>query len=159
MEAVKEWAFSLCAAMVACGIGQMVLPKSNLEKLFRLTVSVFFLCCLLTPFFLRGPGLALDVEIEALPDIGERAARLEQVLEEQSQRQITTSMEKIIQDKLQKMGINYHTITINITTNGQNDTQVDGVKLTLEKQHQASGPLIQKTLENELGLAVELEYQ
>ena len=55
MEGIKQWAFSVCAAMVACGLCQMLLPKAGMEKIFRMTVSIFFLCCLLSPIVLQNP--------------------------------------------------------------------------------------------------------
>ncbi|HEX3027597.1 MAG TPA: stage III sporulation protein AF [Clostridia bacterium] len=51
MEAVRSWAVAVCLAALAAGMAGVVAPGGNLEKSYKFAVSLFFLCCLLTPLF------------------------------------------------------------------------------------------------------------
>lgn len=49
MEAISQWAASLCFAAAAGGLCQMLAPDSGLGRVLKLSISVFFLCSLLLP--------------------------------------------------------------------------------------------------------------
>ena len=49
MEAISQWAASLCFAAVAGGLCQILAPDSGLGRVLKLSISVFFLCSLLLP--------------------------------------------------------------------------------------------------------------
>lgn len=50
MEAVKNWAFSVCCASVFCGILNMILPEGSTQKIFKAVIYVFFLCVVISTF-------------------------------------------------------------------------------------------------------------
>ena len=54
MDAVRQWAFSLCAAAMVCAVIELLLPSISLAKMTRLALSVFFLCVLIQPFGLEA---------------------------------------------------------------------------------------------------------
>lgn len=58
MDGIREWGYSLCAAAIACGMIQVLIPNAGAGRVMRMTVSVFFLCCLFSPLVLRVPELA-----------------------------------------------------------------------------------------------------
>jgi hypothetical protein len=49
MDAVRQWGMTCCFAALAAGIANMLIPHGSLEKVMRFTVSLFFLCCVLSP--------------------------------------------------------------------------------------------------------------
>lgn len=158
MEAVKTWAFSVCAAMVACGLAQMVLPRGSMEKVFRMTVSVFFLCCLLSPVVLRDPGLRIEVREYAQQDIDRRAQRLADEAAAQAGTGAEGELRKIIAEKLAGMGINYRDITINMNISGQSAPEAIQVDILLDKAHEREHREIHDALEEALGVQVRLGY-
>jgi len=159
MDAIRQWAFSLCSAMVACGLAQMLLPKSNMEKVFRVSVSVFFLCCLLSPLVLQNPELRIEIVDYSQADIEARAQKLAGVVEDQSDEAIRQSLEKIVEQKLQEKGIKDTGITIHITTNGQHDSEEPVVEILLGRAYEAEHERIHTELETELGVEVRLGYR
>ena len=54
MDAVRQWAFSLCAAAMACAVIELLLPSISLAKMTRLALSVFFLSVLIQPLGLEA---------------------------------------------------------------------------------------------------------
>lgn len=159
MDAIKQWAFSICAAMVAAGLAQMLLPKSGMEKIFRTTVSIFFLCCLLSPIVLRDPGLRLELQEYSQSEIDARARRLTKTIDSQTGEAMQWQLEKIISEKLSQMGINYHQITININNNGQSGQEIQSVEIILDRVHEKDHQKIHAELARALGLTVRLGYK
>ena len=50
MDAVKNWAFSVCCASVFCGILNLILPEGSTQKIFRAVIYVFFLSVVVSTF-------------------------------------------------------------------------------------------------------------
>lgn len=157
MEGIRQWGFSICCTMAACGLAQILLPKSNLERLFKLCVSVFFLCCLLSPILLQKPELRIQVREYAQEDIQRRADQLSEIVERQSASAAKASLEKIVKDKLLEMGINHSGIAIHIKTNGQNADEQFWVQVKLDSGYAERRDQIRRELSEELGLDVVLE--
>lgn len=143
--------------MVACGIALQIMPKSNLTSLFKLVVSVFFLCCLLTPIVIRYPQQKIQLEEYSASIAEEKSSALQSVVESQTQAQAARNAKKIIGDKLLQMGINYYDIAINITTNGQSD-EPDSVDIILDKSLEPEHDKTLAKLKAALGMDVRLGY-
>jgi len=158
MADIRHWAFSLCVVMVACGLAGMLLPKTNLEKMFKMAVSVFFLVSILSPFVISAPALHFDIQTYSDEDIQRRAQRLMDTVDAQSEEMIKHDLTKIISDKLEQMGINYTSITIHITSNGQNGTAVPIADIELERILEPQHQSIRRELTETLGFAVRLGY-
>lgn len=156
MEAVRIWAFSICAAMAVCGIALQILPKSGMTGIFKLVVSVFFLCCLLSPLLLRLPAGQAEFSEYSAEIAREKALQLETVVEKQTKISAERRAQKIIGDKLDQMGINYHSIAININTSGQSET--GSVTILLDKSLEARHTTLQRQLEAVLLMDVNLSY-
>lgn len=158
MEGLKQWAFSVCAAMVACGICRMLIPSSGMEKMFRTTVSVFFLCCLLSPMVFQVPALRIELENDSQQQIQERAERLQSEAENQAGAAANRDMMKIIGEKLDQMGIKYHGITININENGQSLSSPGTIEILLSTDYERQQTAVRGELADAFGLDVELQF-
>ncbi|MDR2909312.1 MAG: stage III sporulation protein AF [Oscillospiraceae bacterium] len=159
MDAVKQWAFALCATMIACGLAQMIMPRSNMEKTFRMVISIFFLCAVLSPIVLVSPPLRVDMPQDGYSQSQERARAVEEVAGRQTIEMASRSLEQIVSDNLAQRGINVHSITINITV-GESDTpRLENAGLVLDIAHEEEGGAISKELESELGCPVNISYR
>ena len=49
MQAITQWAAGICFAIAAASICGMLVPQNALGKTFRMLLSVFFLCSVLSP--------------------------------------------------------------------------------------------------------------
>jgi len=155
---VKQWAFAVCAAMVVCGIAHMLLPKSNLEKMFRMVISIFFLCAVLSPVIIESPALTLEIPDIAYAKIAERSRRLDETATRQALSAAKKTLEETVMAKLSQKGIKAHTVTINIITNGQNELNLQDAAVTLYSGEELRGAQIKRVLEYELGCPVALEF-
>lgn len=159
MQSIRQWAFSVCCAMVACGLAQLLLPKSSMQRMFKLCISVFFLCCLLSPVLLQSPDLRIEIREYAQEDMQRRAERLVEVVERQSDAAAESELRKIVEEKLLQMGINDRRIAIHINTNGQNSAEGILVEITLDEALEPEHDRIWKELSNSLGVEVRLGYE
>lgn len=157
MPAIQQWAFSICAAMVAAGLAHMLMPKSSMEKVMRLVVSVFFLCCLLSPVVFRNPSILVDIRLETEEEVAARSKKLDQLAEEQAMTAARSTLEKMIREKFAQRGIKVQAVTIHISTNGQNDSWLDEVELTVPEEDWELSLELAQELEKELGVYVWLE--
>ncbi len=79
MQAITQWAAGICFAIAAAGICGMLVPQNALGKTFRMLLSVFFLCSVLSP--LRSCS---QLELPAVDTPPEQLAEeISQQLEEQ----------------------------------------------------------------------------
>lgn len=157
MQALREWAFSICTAMVVCGIALQIMPKSNLEGIFKLVVSVFILCIMLSPIIILVPHERIVLEEYSSAVAEEKAENLRRVVEDQAQISAKWQAEKFIEDKLLQMGIKYHDVTININTNGQSEA-ADLVDIILDKSMLPQHEKTVMRLEDALQMDVRLSY-
>lgn len=74
----------ICAAAIACGLAQLALPKSSMQRVFNITSSVFFLGCLLSPIALPSIDLTVTPQSELQRRIDEKIARLSDAANEQT---------------------------------------------------------------------------
>jgi len=144
--------------MVTCGIIGMILPKTSLEKMFRMAVSVFFLTTLLAPFALEAPAITFDLQSYSFEDIQRRADRLEEATDIATLEVFRADLEKIVEQKLDEMGIIYTQLAIHITTDGQNNQPDAVVDLRLDSRHQHDHQRIRRQISGELGLDVRIGY-
>lgn len=158
MENLRQWAFSVSTAMVLCGIIKMLLPGGDVSKTVNITLSVFFLCALLSPVFVNPVRIELDYPENNISAIEEKAEELVSVVEKQSNAAAVESTEKIIIDKLSKMGINHIDITININTKGQQQSDIISADITLPKEYEQYHEAVASDLKKSLGFTVRLGY-
>ena len=158
MSALIQWAFALCAAMVAMGLCRMLIPSSGMEKTFRFVVSVFFLAILLSPVAVRFPNLMLDLPLHTQAEIEQRSAHLDEITHRQALRIAQGQLRQIVSEKLSQRGINAHSIAINFTTNPEGEILLESVAITLDAAHQEDEASLITFLESELGCMVLLHY-
>ena len=56
MDEVGRWVFTICCGAALCGVVSVLLPSKGMEKLMRMVLGLFMLCCFLLP-----AGLELDL--------------------------------------------------------------------------------------------------
>ena len=49
MDFLKDWAFSVCCAVLICGIFDILLPEGSFRKTFKVILSLFFICIVISP--------------------------------------------------------------------------------------------------------------
>ena len=162
MEELKQWAFGICAAAIACGMVQLILPKSSMQRIFQVTASVFFLGCLFSPLALSLPDLPdLKVEQEQLQrQIEEKSERLKNVAAEQEQEIAIESLRRGAAETLAALGVEgERKIYINTHEGEDGRISISECEVTLESRWLPRHDEIRVALINRLGVAVVIGYE
>ena len=158
MDSIRQWAFGVCAAAIACGITQLILPKSSMQRMFTITCSVFFLSCLAAPVMLGPITLDIQDDYQIQMEIQERTQRLHFAVEEDYHQTATESIRKAAAQILEEMGIDYNKIYININTQGQNGISISECEIELNEKYFPQHDQIRQKLMDTLGVNVLIGY-
>ena len=151
MEEIRQWAFGICAAAVACGLTQMILPKSSMQRVFGITSSVFFLVCLLSPVAL----VPLTLDITTQEEFQQEADRRE----EQQKDAISESVRLAAADLLEDMGVEYRKIYINVHEDGEGGISISECEVELDESWFPRHQEIREALLDRLGVNVLIGYK
>lgn len=159
MDSIRQWAFGVCAAAIACSLAQMLLPKSGMQRVFGITTSVFFLACLLSPVAIGGADFRLFSEHEIQQMIDERSALLDTRVRGQATALAAENIRITAQQILSEMGIETQKIYINIHEDGENGISISECEVELEERYFPRHEEIRKTLMERLGVNVLIGYK
>ena len=159
MESIRQWAVGICAAAIACGLAQLILPKSNMQRLFNITSSVFFLSCLLSPLALAPISLDLESAEEMQREVQRRAKNLTSAVEEQTGEIASESIRIAAADRLAEMGIEYQKIYVNIHADDENGISISECEVELDESYLPRHDEIRTALMERLGVNVLIGYQ
>ena len=160
MDAVRQWAFGVCAAAVACALAQLALPSAGMQRIFQITCSVFFLCCLLAPVALAPGDLGLAVQRQALQSqVEERSRRLEASLREDALRLAQENLRQAAGEKLAQLGVEGGKISVDVHEDADNGISISGCALQLPQGYAARQQEIQSALEAHLGVPVRIGWE
>lgn len=161
MNEIRQWAFGICAAAVACGLVQLILPKSSMQRIFQVTASVFFLGCLFSPLALSSLDLPqIELEQEQITrQIEEKTARLQQAADEQNGQIATESLRTAANEVLDALGVEgERKIYINVHDDEQDGISISECEVELERQYMLRHDEIRTALLNRLGMNVLIGY-
>lgn len=159
MEEIRQWAFGICAAAVACGLTQMILPKSSMQRVFGITSSVFFLVCLLSPVALVPLTLDITTQEEFQQEADRRADRLRLMVEEQQKDAISESVRLAAADLLEDMGVEYRKIYINVHEDEEGGISISECEVELDESWFPRHQEIREALLDRLGVNVLIGYK
>lgn len=159
MEGIRQWAFGICAAAIACGMAQLLLPKSSMQRVFNITSSVFFLGCLLSPmmFSVALPDIPARDEIQR--EVERRSDSLSSVMEERTGEQASESLRQLARQTLERMGITPQKIYINVHDDGENGISISECEVELSESEFPRHDEIRAALMQSLGVNVLIGYK
>ena len=113
MDLVDRWVFTICCGAALCGVVSVLLPSKGMEKLMRMVLGLFMLCCFLLP-----AGLELDLaELEppeAASAMEEAAQRATHHFLQDTLSRSQEELRRLAGKELEESGINEKDIQIYI---------------------------------------------
>ncbi|MEG2295141.1 MAG: stage III sporulation protein AF, partial [Oscillospiraceae bacterium] len=150
----KDWAFSLCLAIVAGEIMIMLLPKSNTTKIFKFVLCTFFLCVIICPFVGGNTVLDFDISSDIIEPTEQKAEDLDLIIRNQMAQQLVKVTEKYLKEN----GVKDVQIEVSLSDKEENlnffETTIELLSINRDKEH-----IIQKELEKLLGTQVTLTFK
>lgn len=160
MDEVGRWVFTICCGAALCGVVSVLLPSKGMEKLMRMVLGLFMLCCFLLP-----AGLELDLaELEppeAASAMEEAAQRATHHFLQDTLSRSQEELRRLAGKELEESGINEKDIQIYIEADGPREGSglAFTVELVLPRQLQERQQQLLPRLEQALGIAVRLGYR
>lgn len=159
MEQIREWAFGICAAAIACALAQLILPKSSMQRVFNITCSVFFLGCLLSPIVFAPITLDISAQDEIHRQVEERSQNLSSAMEERTKEEATESIRLTAQRILEEIGVTAQKIYINVHDGGEDGISISECEIELDQTYFPRHDEIRTTLMQRLGVNVLIGYE
>jgi hypothetical protein len=156
MEMVYQWTSGICLAAAAVGLCYFITPKSGLGRVFRMLLSLFFLCTVLSPlreFPLHFPNRLLQRAQERAEQISQQTqTRSRQAACEVVREQIETELRNFLAEE----GITPVQISIDIVQQEGSDQVF--LTLLLDCQDREKEGWLRGCLESER-LELRIQYQ
>jgi len=157
MEAIRQWALSLCVAAVAGAASEMLLPEGGAQKIYRISFSVFFLCCLFFPLIgmtgISFGGVSLK---ETAGD--SRAAELQNALEEQFTSDFRAAAEEKTVETLEASGICGTKVEADVNIDDSGSILIERLIVTVPSGEEASEEKIKAIVEKAIGISPEVDF-
>jgi hypothetical protein len=133
MEHIKQYAFSLCVCALISTLILMLIPKSNLSKVVKITLSVFFLSSFLSPFLWN---IDLKSEIERYSPISFEEEYNKQYLKtnEYLINEVQLEVERIVLSELSNIGVQAIDVDIKIKNTNYQEFYIESVEIYLNKE-------------------------
>lgn len=163
MTEVDRWVFTVCCGAVLCGAVSVLVPSRGMERLMRMVLGLFMLCCLLLP---AGTGLSLpEIEPEeAASALEDTAGAVTGFFLQDTLERSRTQLRRAAAEELGEYGIKEEDIQIYIETKGPEDPEgKDGgpaltAVLTLPGALRGERERLLPRLEERLDVAVRLRF-
>lgn len=160
MDGIRQWAFGICAAAIACGLAQLILPKSSMQRIFNITCSVFFLGCLLSPVALSPINLELSIGQENIQrEVERRAQNLEAAVDETTRGMASESIRMAAAKTLEDMGISSYKIYLNVHDTRDDSISISECEVELDESYFPRHDEIRSALMEQLGINVLIGYK
>ena len=152
MEYLKDWAFSVCCASLICGIFKMILPEGCFGKTFKVILSVFFICTVISPLMkINLSEIKNDFEISSVEENLDNNVFYENSLE-YIESEIYTSAEAFLKNN----GIEAKDIEIKINISEDYGIDINKFVLTIAKEDYIDS--LEEKIYKEIGIMPEIVF-
>lgn len=132
MEYVKQYALSICVAALVATLVHMLLPNSNISKVLKTAIGVFFLSAVISPFLMdfnildeieRYTPITLDLGQEFVDETEEYVVK-----------QFENKIKELILNDLNGIGIDPVQLKIDIYKENDGTVVVESVEVVLRQE-------------------------
>ncbi|MDD2955221.1 MAG: stage III sporulation protein AF [Oscillospiraceae bacterium] len=158
MADIKSWAAAVCAAELAGSLAHLLSPPGNMQKVYRVVVSVFFLCAMALPLLSVARG-APEWLLEPEPDPAWEEQALLQVVERQTAELVARRAEELVREDLAAMGVAGAEISAVIHENDGGGIYIEQLVILLPTEEIGKSGEISGRVEQLLGMPPQLRWR
>lgn len=151
MAGIQSWATVVCLAALAAGMAGIVAPQGHMEKVYKFTVALFFLCCMLTPLF-GLKSIHLDTSLSNLSS--SRTASAAEIVNSQKTEQSRQALADLVTRTFQKYGITPVSVQVSVTAYSAGAMSIGGAAAVVKKADFQKADTLRQSVGNELGMSV-----
>lgn len=154
MAQARDFASMLAAAAIGCQALRLLAPRGALEKPLRLLLSMFFLCCLLSP--LKEP-LSWQPSGQMFEEqTGAHIQRLQDSYSSLLEEAVRQNIRRVVEARLQKMGAGGTNILVNVHAGEDGSIDISEIIVTLSEASAGLAGQVKRELEAEMELPVDV---
>lgn len=152
MDALKSWGLAVCFAALAAGIAAIITPSGKMEKMFKLTISLFFLCCILVPLFSLGNIIPKDIKLTDQSSAGN--TELNSAVTEQAEDISSQKLRSMVIECCKSEGVTPLKVEVKIITNKDGSMNAETTEVTLSPKDFGKIGVISDAVKQKTGLKV-----
>ncbi|MCL2089600.1 MAG: stage III sporulation protein AF [Oscillospiraceae bacterium] len=155
MDIIREWAFVICITALGASLFSMLAPNSNMEKVMRFTISLFFLSGIISPIASGSVKFDYKSAIE-YKQIESYKEELAEGVREQYRRMAEGEIVRLIAAAIppEQAGIKKIEAIVNIDED--NSISINNITVTIAMDSRYGELDIKQILKRETGLEVEV---
>lgn len=127
MAELKQWAVNICITLAATAVFSMLVPNGSMEKVLKFTISIFFVSCLLTPFFVGLPQIDWEAQITYQSDYADLTGKINEQLIKQSEMSVC----RVVKSILEEEKISYEKISADVNISSDNSIFISKIYIEL----------------------------
>ena len=165
MGAVKEWAFSVCVAAVVGTVAEMFSPEGSTKRIFRLCITVFFICCLFSPLIgiitdaVGSKGAFGDAFVESGAEYLEEENSVEEDYVSYILSEFQKNIEEIVKETLRELEINTSEVAVSVNIDADNCISINEVEVMLSEDVRAMGPDAVLAIKKRIGITPKISFK
>lgn len=153
---MKEWAFSICLAVISGCIVRIISPNGGMGKIINFSMSVFLLSCIFSGLVFKDPCVNLDFSInDEMMNVDERLKTLK---EQKTLGAVENKLKEIMMQDLLLKGIKNPKISININTNDKSSILINQVEIFVDKGEEKNEDMIKSYIEEKYKVIPHIIY-
>lgn len=158
MTQISAWTTTVCIAVVAAIIVEMVTPDSKLGKSVHMMLSLFLLCAIFLPF---AGGIHIEIPKKESSSVQRsiNAPSLEEEIKRQSLLNMEGKVAELTEQKLKEKGYDVKKITVEMDTLSDGRIEIKQTTIWMDKKWLTHEGRIMGVLEKELGLTAKIVYE
>lgn len=158
MEAIRQWAFTVCVAAVIIGVLYAFVPRSGgMQKLFNLAATAFFLCCLLSPVLLNFALPEIDLApAETLAQ--QNAEQVSNTLNMQAIGLFGTQVQEIVTETVRSLDIKPNSVEVFVNINEDDSIFISEIKIGLAQRYQPREDEVIAAVKTQTGIDPQVYY-
>lgn len=154
MDAVREWAVSLCAAAVLCAAAGMLAPEDKQGKCFRTVLSAVMLCLMISPLSRIKECSGSTDGYTAVPE--QTGSELFELVERQTADAMSASVSNLVGHELDELGVSAREIYVVMDISQDGCISIGQVTVALDGSDADRAGEVRSRLYAQLGLDAEI---
>lgn len=160
MDWLRNWALAAGCAAIAGGLALTLSPESGVQRVLKLVMSAFFLCCLIVPLGTDPPDFSPGAELRSKEMTQKVADELQAAIDDRISSEAGAEIEREIIKNLEDLGLIPLSAKIYIVTDRSNQASTSIMaEIVLDQKYSNRHDELVAYLKNKLGVDVRLGYE
>ncbi len=143
---------NICITLAATAIFSMLVPSGGTEKVLKFTISLFFCCCLLSPFLHGLPQLDWKVQTSVRAENTALTERINEQLLRQSEKNVCRAVGELLDAE----NISYEKISADVNISSDNSIFISKLFVELPIEETPKLQRVKALLEEQCQTAAEV---